>query len=84
MTSRWPEYRADLAFPEEEAAMEAGVRELHLTGIGQPLDEVPALGVDVRGGGDDQHLRLPGRGHVHLRPAGPDGLLQSGVAVICG
>ena len=23
MTSRWPEYRADLAFPEEEAAMEA-------------------------------------------------------------
>ncbi|CAN3994570.1 Multidrug export protein mepA, partial [Dysosmobacter welbionis] len=51
-----------------------GVRELHLTGISQPLDEVPALGVDVRGGGDDQHLRLPGRGHVHLRPAGPDGL----------
>lgn len=60
MTSRWPEYRADLAFPEEEAAMEA------------VMDTIKAIrgppGGDERapfpeGGGADRH-RHPGR----LRP----------------
>ena len=46
----------------------------HGAGIGQTLDEMQALGVDIRRSGDDEDLRLLGRRHVHLRAAGTDGL----------
>ena len=55
------------------AAGLGGGDDLHLAGGGQAEEEGCAGGEHVVVGGGDGELHLPAGGHVHLRPAAPDG-----------